>query len=469
MRRLSIFLIVFLLLAACTAPATPTPVATTEEWAESNSHAADGDFATSLLVTKWNGGMDDTLLYPLDPSSGTALPGYEPISLGFSFSHMFSADRQTLAVISFPNDRARDGSLLLIDLPAWKTQRFEIGLDGWVHSMAFSPDSSKLAIAHGDTSYQLTVLNLNNGTVTAQSEMKSVVSRLRFTHDGQALMVYSLTLEPTQDVNAAAPSALLLDVDNLQPLWSAELKTVHDGIFATNETVTQANLYEPGNALYISPGLVFAPESDILYIVHADSQHLTTVDFENHVVKTVEIRSSLGLFELFLSMTAGVAHAKVADGSIRQAVISPDGQFLYAVGVKNSTSPDQNGNWEILQDSLGLEILRTSDGSRVSHIETDATELSLSEDGRLLYLRSWGNSQGNIPWTEIYDTSTWQLVARKEAISGMPALLMNGESILVSTYSTDERAHHMSILELDGVDLLSAWSDTSYVWWLSTY
>jgi DNA-binding beta-propeller fold protein YncE len=246
------------------------------------------------------------------------------------------------------------------------------------------------------------------------------------------------------------------------------LEDVHDGIFPKGENVTPDNLYEPGKALYISPGLVFAPDRDALYIVHADSEQLTTVDFERQNVGTVDIQPKLTWFERLLSMTAGVAHAKIGDGITRQAAVSPDGQFLYVVGVNNSTFQDKQGNWQMEQTPLGLEILHTSDGSRVHHIETDTSEFSLSPDGRFLYLRNWGNNQDNIPWTEIFDTSNWQLIARMDKVSAMPVLLMNGKFLLASTYSTAESSHHMSVIQPDGGRVLAEWTDSEYVWWLTT-
>jgi hypothetical protein len=120
------------------------------------------------------------------------------------------------------------------------------------------------------------------------------------------------------------------------------------------------------------------------------------------------------------------------------------------------------------QTPLGLEILQTSDGSRVERIETDTTELSISPDGRFLYLRNWGSNQDNIPWTEIFEISSGQLVTRKSRVSGMPALLMNGEYLLVSTYSTAETSHHMSVLSPDGSNLLAEWTAPQYIWWLTT-
>ena len=467
MRPFVIFLTSLLILAACAAPAQPTMAPSNVNEPESKGPVLDGTFETSLLVTGWKGGSEGNVLFPLDPATGATLSGYTPISLGYSSNHAFSPDRGTLAVVSYPNQATFNGSLFLIDLPAWKTRDLDLKLIGWVHTMVFSPDGKQLAIAHGDSSFKLTIVNLEEGTIAAQSQTDSYVSHLKFTEGGEALMLYHPTVDPANGLSAGPPQILLLDAADLTPLWSAELKDVRDGIYPKDENVTPSNIHEPGQAFYISPGLAFAPDRDALYVVHADSEQLTTVDFESQTVKTVDIQPKLTWFERLLSLTASVAHAKIGDGMTRQAAISPDGQFLYVVGVNNATFQDEQGNWDMEQTPLGLEIIQTSDGGRVERIETDTTELSLSPDGRFLYLRNWGNSEDNRPWTEIYDTSNGQLITRKTGISGMPALLMNGEFLLVSTYSTAETSHHMSVLEPDGSSVLEEWTSTEYVWWLT--
>ena len=468
MRRSTVFLIFLLLLTACAAPTQPTAAPADVSEPESDAVLLNGTFETSLLVTEWKGGSDGNLLFPLDPASGAALADYPPISLGHTFSSVFSPDRQILAAISFPNEATHNGRLLLIDIPSWKTQRFELELRGWVSTMVFSPDGKQLAISHGDSRYSLTIVDVAKGVITAQSQTDFFVSRLKFTDSGEALMLYGPTNNRVNAMTAGPPQVLLLDATDLTPRWSAQLEEIHDGIFPKDENVIPANIHEPGQAFYISPGLVFAPDRDALYIVHADSGQLTTVDFENQTFETVEIQTKLTWFERVLSMTASTAHAKIGDGIIRQAAVSADGQFLYVVGVNNATFQDQQGNWQMEQSPLGLEILQTSDGSRVDRIETDTTELSLSPDGRFLYLRNWGDSQDNIPWTEILETASGQLIARKNGISGIPALLMNGEPLLVSTYSTAETSHHMSVLEPDGSSVLAEWTNANYIWWLTT-
>ncbi len=468
MRTLIVFLTFLLILTACAAPAQPTAISVEIFEPEQDIPILDGTFETSLLVTEWRGNSEGNVLFPLDPAKGTALPGYTPISLGHTFFHAFSPDRNALAAVSFPNDTTYNGSLLIIDIPTWKTQRFELELKGWVNSLVFSPDGKQLAIAHGDSRYTLTIVDIAKGAITAQSQIDSFVSRLKFTENSEALMLYRPTINSPNGMTAGPPQVLLLDAAELTPRWSAELEEVHDGIFPKDENVTPANIHEPGQAFYISPGLVFAPNRDALYVVHADSEKLTTVDFQSQTVETVEIQTKLTWFERLLSMTAGTAHAKIGDGIIRQAAISPDGQYLYVVGVNNATFEDSQGNWQMEQSPLGLEILQTSDGSRVDRIETDTTELSLSPDGRFLYLRNWGDNQDNNPWTEIFDIASGKIVTRKSGISGIPALLMNGEFLLVSTYSTAETSHHMSVLKPDGSSVLAEWTDSKYVWWLTT-
>lgn len=463
MRRFTGILVFLLILAACTPPAGPASTEITES--KPQAVALAGTLETSLLATIWDDSPEDNALFPLDPATGTALPGYEPIAIGYSSYTAFSPDRQTLAVVSFPTANTYDGSLLLIDLSAWKTRRFDLDLMGWVGVLAFSPDGKRLAIAHGDMNYQLTMVDVERGSILAQSQTDSFVSRLKFTQDGQALMLYSPAADDPSTLSSNPPQVLLLAATDLSPRWSMEVEGVRDGVFPKDETVTtRVELFEQGNALYLSPGLAFAPDEDMLYIVHADAEQLTTVDFSAQHIRTLEIQPKLSWFEQLLSLTAGVAHAKFVDGTNKQAVISPDGQWLYVIGMSHSSSKDQNGSLQLESTPLGLEIIQTGDGSRAEHLETDATELSLSPDGRFLYLRDWS---GTTPWTEIFDAANRQLIAHKANLFASPALLVNGEALLASTYSTSEASHHMSVLEADGSRVLAEWTDSKSIWWLT--
>lgn len=464
MRRLSALLSLLVALTACAAPTTQN---------ENIDHSSykvtlDGTFGTSLLVTQWESASQGNILFPLDPRSGTALTGYEPISLGQTPFHTFAPDRRTLAVVTFPGNSMYDGSLLLIDLMNWSTRQLDLELSGWVSAMDFSPDGKQLAIAHGETNFKITTVDIEQGIITAKTQTQFIVTQLKYTCQGAALMLYSPTVDAEQNSMAGPPLVQLLNAIDLTTRWSATLEDVHDGIFPKDGKVSAENLYELGQALYLSPGLVFAPDRDTLYIVHADSEKLTIVDFEAQTVKSMDIHPRLTWFERLLALSAGAAHAKVGDGISRQVTVSADGKFLYVVGVNYASFQDQNGSWQFEQTNLGLEILDARDGSRVDRIEIDATELSLSPDGEFLYLRNWGNNQDNIPWTAILDTASREIITQKTGVCAFPARLTNGEYLLVSEYATGETSHHMSVMELDGSPVLSEWTDTNYLWWMTT-
>ncbi len=462
--RLPTFLLTFILiLTACAAPAKDLP---TEPLIKTEPTIAT--FENSLLAVEWTGRSKGNLLFPLDPITGTALPGYAPIALGQSYFYAFSPDRSTLAAVTFPNENTYSGSLLLIDIPGWKAQTVELETVGWVSAMVFSPDGNKLAIAQGELNYQLTIFDLEQGVITAHTKTDFLISRLKFTANSNSLMIYGMSMQnrfTENEMNGSPPQVRLLDAADLSPLWSVDLKSVRDGIYPTDEKVTP-DLSEPGTAMYLSPATLFAPKQNILYIVHADSEQLTTVDFDSRKVETIEIHTELSWFERLLSITASVAHAKVADGTGKQAAISPDGQFLYVVGIRSESVQRKNGNWDMNQIPLGLEIIRSKDGSRLERLETDSAELSLSPNGHYLYLRHW-EDQYTVPWTEIFDTSSREIVARKADVHASPVLRINGEPLLVSTYSLAENSHHMGIFQPDDLQVLTEWTGPDYVAWLT--
>ncbi|MCI0555856.1 MAG: WD40 repeat domain-containing protein, partial [Anaerolineae bacterium] len=338
-----------LILTACAAPTKDLPTAPLID-----IEPTIATFENSLLAVEWKGPKGNQL-FPLDPATGTALPDYSPISLGQSYSYAFSPDRRTLAAVVFPNDAIYHGNLLLVDLPTWKTQTFELKTNGWVSSIVFSPDGKWLAMSQSESTFELTIFDLKQGVVAAHSEEDFLITRMKFTENSESLMLYGMVIEnryTENEMSAGAPYVKLLDADDLSPRWSVELEGVRDGVYPTDETVA-IDYNQPGTAMYLAPALAFAPNRDVLHVVHADSDHLTTVDFSTQKVATVKIQDQLSWFERLLSLTAGVAHAKVADGTSKQAVISPDGQFLYVVGMHNESLQGQQGNWQMNQTPLG--------------------------------------------------------------------------------------------------------------------
>jgi hypothetical protein len=192
---------------------------------------------------------------------------------------------------------------------------------------------------------------------------------------------------------------------------------------------------------------------------------LTTVDFNAQKVGTAEIRPRLSWFERLLSLTAGVAHAKIAEGTSKHAVISPDGQFLYIVGQRSDLVKAKNDEWQVNVTPLGLRIVRTEDGRRLAYYDTEAQELSISADGQHLYLRGWGTTQDSA-WMQVFDIATNQSIARMDGMWLVPTRRTNAASILASSvWRNDGQEYHNAFVESQSV--LAEWKSSGYLAWLT--
>jgi hypothetical protein len=426
-------------------------------------------------VAEWQGSPGSHLLVPVDPVSGQALPDYEPISLGQSITHAFSPDGNMLAVVGFKSsENPRGGTLHLIDLRTWEDRTQAMDLEGYVNAIAFSPDGKQLAIAcSGDLKNQLLILDVSkpfikSKTAIRQSPLDLFVYKMKFSADGSGLMVYGSRIENRFTVNETSPEspvAVLLDSVDLSVRWEANLEGVRHGIVPKDGGAT-VDMSQPGQAIYLFPALVFAPQRDILYVVHPDEDKLTTVDFGGQNFSTAEIKPQLSWMERLLSLTAGVAHAKVAEGTSKVAVVSPDGQFLYIVGQRNDLIQDKNGNWQMIANPLGMQIVRAEDGSRLAHIDTEASELSISADGRYLYLRGWGEAQDSA-WTQVFDVSTNQSTTRMDRMWLVSTRRANGSPIMASSVWINDQGEHRNAL-VDSQSVLAEWISPDYLAWLIT-
>jgi hypothetical protein len=437
-----------------------------------------GELTDSILGVLWKNNAEGHLLVPIDPNSGQALAKYEPISLGQSYSYAFSPDRRTLAMVGYvSNQHPNGGSLHLIDSGTWEDQVQELQLDAYVNAMAFSPDGEQLAIAYGNAESQVLTLDVSkpfvkSKTTVQETSLDFYVYSMKFNANGSGLMIYGSKSENPNTVNQMSPDppvVVLLDSANLSIEWKTNLEGVHHGIVPKDENSEEpVDVFQPGQAMYLIPGLTFSPHGNILYVVHPSEDKLTSVDFDAQKVTTVAIKPQLSWFERLLSLGVIDAHAKVAEGTRKTAVISPDGQFLYVVGQRSELGETTGNETQVNNIPLGLQILRTKDGSQVAHYDTDAEELSISADGRYLYLRTWGVSPG-IARTEIFDTSTDQIISRLEGMWLVPTHRLDGRPILGSSvWMNDKNIYHNSIVDPQDLSVLAAWDSVDTLAWLKT-
>jgi len=478
---------ILLVLTACSAlpgetPAVPTqvkkPVSAQAEKSETTAILVKpGTLAGSILAGQWKSNTEGHLLIPIDPASGQALADYEPISMGQSYSYAFSPDLSRLAAVGFVSpEHPHGGSLHLIDLETWEDHVQELRLDAYINAMDFSPDGERLAIAYGNNNSQMLVLNVAEPAVksknaASQTSMDFLVNKMSFTSDGSGLMVYGYRTENPSTVNQQNPDppfVALLDASDLSVSWSADLEGVRHGIVPKDENSDEpVDFTQPGNAIYLFPGLTFAPERDTLYVVHAGEEVLTTVYFDAQEVASVEIQPQLSWMDRLLSLTAGVAHAKVAEGTTKRVAISPDGETLYIVGQNSELSEEKEDTWEIIENPLGLQVVRAEDGKRLARYDIKASDLSISYDGHYLFLQGWSQAQDNA-WTQIFDTTTNQPVTRIENNTWLvPTRRLNGEPILASSvFINGENEHQYTTVNPDDLTVLAEWSSPDYLVWL---
>jgi len=476
---------VLLVLTACSAPPGEAPAAPTQAKKPASTQAEKsasvsakpGTLAESILAGQWKGNTEGHLLVPIDPATGQALADYGPISMGQSYSYAFSPDRKRLAAVGYVSPQhPHGGSLHLIDLETWEDHVQELQLNAYVNAMDFSPDGERLAIAYGNNDSQILVLNVaeppvKSKTAVLQASMDFLVNQMKFTSDGSKLMIYGYRTENPSTVNQQNPDppfVSLIDASDLSISWSADLEGIRHGIVPKDETSEEAvDFTQPGNAIYLFPGLTFAPERDALYVVHADEEVLTTVDFDAQEIASVEIQPKLSWMERLLSLTAGVAHAKVAEGTTKHVTISPDGETLYIVGLSSELGEEKDNTWEIIENPLGLQVVRAEDGRRLARYDTEASDISISYDGHILFLQGWSQEYAS-GWTQIYDTTTNQPVTRIENNTWLvPTRRLNGEPILASSvYINGESEHQYTTVDPDDLSVLAEWSSADYLVWL---
>jgi hypothetical protein len=189
-----------------------------------------------------------------------------------------------------------------------------------------------------------------------------------------------------------------------------------------------------------------------LYIVHADEDKLTTVNFSARSINTVSIQSKLTWLERVLLLTTDVAHAKVANGTSRSAVISPDGSTIYTIGSMYESSQSSNGEWTFGQTPLGLQGIDASDGTQRFKLDTSASDFKLLPDGNSFVFHIWDE----LPSTDLLDVKSLQMTRNIKNAILVPAYRMNGMPLLLSSMTGENNQTHMSSYTMDG-ELIGEW------------
>ena len=259
-----------------------------------------------------------------------------------------------------------------------------------------------------------------------------------------------------------------LDPAGLKTAWQQDVPAVHFN------SGTGADLSDPTQGRYLSPATVFSPDGARLYVVAADAPTLVTVDFERRSVSSVTIQPAargslpLRLLDRLMTSLAGVAHAKMLNGTSKSAVVSKDGQRLFVIGDTTNAVKQDNGEYTMQRIPLGLQVIDTASGVELSKQDVESTFLSIAPDGKTVFLYEWPDTPGavGLPRTTLLDAGSLKI---SRALPGEihATRLLNGELAWLNTQPLPPSAFRLSILAPGSAAPRSQWTvESGYSDWV---
>ncbi len=418
-----------------------------------------------LLLMKRKSSPERYQIYPVDPLDGTQVCNFPLIEFNGYMSHALSAAGNTLAYFDAQSVKDPEGHLYFIDLESWKMKSTPVKISGWVHLMTFSPDGQDLAVVYADLSegisnpashFTVLLVNVTAQEVFARTTIDFTPRLMSYAQDARSLVLYGASMDPDADPENTPPQVAVLDGQNLKQVWSRSLPEIKDGVFRIGDG------NDPEDFTQWQPGIDFDPRRNILYLIQADKANLVRVQIDNQKIQTQSIKPVLTWWEKFLNKTAGTAKAKVLFGTIKQAVLSPDGTTLYVNGFSGHPIKDERGNWQFNSEPTGLHVINASTSEEIVHLETQASDLSLSGEGQKLFLYGW---DGNRPWTDIVHANDLTILKHIEGYHVHQGNLLGGEPLLLGRHQGSAFTR-FSFFDLNSYEQLSDWQVMGDTVWL---
>jgi hypothetical protein len=414
-------------------------------------------------------------LMVVDPATGDPPAGSAPIDLevdGAIGTHAFSEDGSRFAFVSggtsyctpFAGGSACWGGsdeLHLIDLQDQATETLDLPTPGRVSSMVFDPAGEGLALVfHDRQGSRLLLVDAVRGAIRTEAPLPFdpsvcgfTCTSLAYTRDAQGLLVFGA--DPGEEPGVAPPGpaqVALLEADRLEMVWQSELGDLRmgswclDGCDAGHEFYVGAHWY---------PAVVWDPSADRLLAFHAEADRLSTVDMAARVVRSVDLHESQTWLDRLVAWGALAAEAKGASqGSERRAVASADGSRVYTLGTTHHAAQDDDGDWQMWTEALGLDVIDPDRGERLAHVDTEADDLAITGDGRWLLLVDWGQGE---PRSEILDATTLETQAAFEGWSLRTGRSLEGDTVILA-YLEMESGTTLSLVDDETLDRRPQWA-----------
>jgi dipeptidyl aminopeptidase/acylaminoacyl peptidase len=436
------------LLAAACSPRAPLPQFQSVP-AEAAGMPANPASAGSFVTVAWDSAEKALRVEAVHAASGLPATDWTPLVLEESGKNVsgyeYSPNGDQLAVTSGTDlfcSRSAGGSacwagvetLHVIDLDSGDVKTIEMTPVAYVPALAYSPDGRKLAFARETRQgFEIGTWDIGDESSILTTRIPFLPTLLEYSLSGEELI--ALGDHPGEDPGMTEPGPLtvaVLDADSLITLWQTTLDIRHgswclEGCEDTHEQMRFANW---------TPAIVRLPETDRIAVVHADSDHLTTIDISQRLVETRPILDSLTWLDRLMAFGTVAAEAKGgSEGVYRQAAASPDGGLLYLIGREMHAWLDADGMMQMSDTGLDLQVIDVATGTRLSTLESEAAFVSLSPDGAWILLRSWSPSGARTQVISSVERSAAEAVEDWDVVAGRS---LEGTTILVATSSSSE-------------------------------
>ncbi len=406
-----LFLVLFVSLSGCEAVNSTSGL----QPSQAVSLPLTGDKASivgaSALLLDNQPGIIGNVLTPISISTGKPVPGFTPVEFGVSMTYAISADREHLVFVTNSTMSCFNACLHVFNLRTWKEEITPIVLPNSNADnirLAFDGAGKMVAVfidSNAGNGGQLLLVDLAQIKIVNQIDVSSNIFQMAFTSAGDLAVYGNKPGKPNQFTYMYVS---LYATPALNVKWQQDLAMIAYGTESQLEP-----LADPSQGKYLNPAAVFSTDQSHLYIVAADEPLLVTVDFTRQSVQSATIQPRQSLLDRLMAIGAGVAYAKMLNGTSLSASLSIDGKYLYVVGVTSTAVKDQNGDWTVKTTPLGLKVVDARDGNLVKQMDTDASSVAASLDGKTILLNGWGDSTSSDQvWTDLVDTNTYKITGR---------------------------------------------------------
>jgi hypothetical protein len=307
-------------------------------------------------------------LAPLDPETLDDQPDGRPLEPGrFSVSGSTRVDVEYPPGhdVNNPGPNPDDIWIVIRDLQTGtERSRFHPPVPGLIPLL--SQDGTRLVIQpYPSTGYPLIAEWYVVDTTTGQSLAHIKDADTSCFRGGTGLFdpalqqrVYCPVEPDIAEANGPEPLRIIAyDLESGEKAAEVELPEVLIGSRQTERTVNGQPVWA-----FLEPAVALSPDGQQLAVVHADTDKVTLIEAEPLTVeRTLALNHPTSLWDWF---APAVAQAKgPSEGTIREAVFSPGGQYLYVFSqeswVRPEDAPAARGLWlvDLTQGDIVAEVL----------------------------------------------------------------------------------------------------------------